>query len=158
MGTNFYCKHIPTGAEYAEMQKALAEKQLDKLRELLDKAQVKYHIGKRSAGWAFLFQGCQGPEELYDREPDRQACVPWEDNLDSLQNYLKRSDVQIVDEYGTPYTFEEFWKEIEPWLYVKKGFDSAETYYRKHPDEFFYAPGKFEKVKNNTRWSYQYFS
>ena len=34
----------------------------------------------------------------------------------------------------------------------------AETYYKKHPNEFFYAPGKFEKVKNNTRWSYQYFS
>ncbi len=153
MGTNFFCKHIPTGAEYAEMQKALAEKQLDQLQELLNKAQVKHHIGKRSAGWAFLFQGKIAPAELGDLEQ-----IPWEDNLTSLKEYLNKPDIQIEDEYGTKYTPEEFWKEIEPWIYVKKGYWSDETYHKEHPQEYFYKVGSYEKVKNNTRWSYLNFS
>lgn len=149
MGTNFFAKHVPTEAEYAEMQQALTDKQLDRLRELLDKSQIKYHIGKRSAGWAFLFQGKCSPAELHD-----QKQVPWDDNLDSLKQYLNESDIQIEDEYGTQYTPDEFWKEIEPCLYVKKGYWCEESYYRENPQKCFMCPGKYEKVKNNTRWSY----
>lgn len=153
MGTNFYCKHIPTGAEYAEMQKALAEKQLDRLQELLNKARVKHHIGKRSAGLAFLFQGKMAPADLREQEQ-----IPWDDNLDSLKEYLNKPDIQIEDEYGNQYTPEKFWKEIESCIYVKKGYWSDETYHQEHPQEYFYKVGNYEKVKDNIRWSYLNFS
>ena len=55
IGTNFYAKHIPTQEEYDAMQKALTNKQLDKLQELINEATIQYHIEKRSYGWAFSF-------------------------------------------------------------------------------------------------------
>ena len=158
IGTNFYAKHIPTQEEYDAMQKALINKQLDKLQELITKATIQYHIGKRSYGWAFNFQAKEEPRQYWNNE---EAQVPWEDNLDSLKEYLNRSDVQIIDEYGKEFTPEQFWnEEIGESLRVHstkdRNYDSIETYYCRHPEERTYYAQR-EKVKDGIRWTYCWF-
>lgn len=52
------------------------------------------HIGKKSGGWDFLFRAHPG-RGIID-------CAAW-------LSLLRRPDVQIVDEYGTPWAVQEFW-------------------------------------------------
>ena len=108
MGTNFYARHIPTEAEYEEMQKKLVERNLDDLRELLDNVQKEYHIGKRSGGWQFLFSPHQYMRDGYQHG---EIVSPWENTLASLKEYLSRPDVEIYNEYGDKFTPEQFWNE-----------------------------------------------
>ena len=61
------------------------------------------HIGKRSGGWTFMFQG-----------GNFRTVQIWR-NVMSMMT----PNMQIVDEYGCPYTPEEFWEEVDqttkPW-------------------------------------------
>ena len=120
MGTNFYAKHIPSEQEYAKMQEALTNRQLDKLRELIDIAQTEYHIGKRSSGWQFMFcPHIKNKKDCYWGYG--QIISPWEDTLESIKEYLSRDDVQIIDEYGNEFTVEQFFNdEIGYCLYHDK--------------------------------------
>lgn len=135
MGTNFYAKHIPTEAEYEEMQKALTNRQLDKLEELIKQSQAEYHIGKRSGGWQFLF----APHIKLRRGFGNSGEVvsPWENTLESLKEYLSRSDVEIYDEYGGKFTPDEFWnEEIGECLYNDpEKYINGEQYYQKYPNQ-----------------------
>ena len=108
MGTNFYARHIPTELEYAKMQEALTNRELNRLRELLDASQKEYHIGKRSGGWQFLFA-----PHMYMRDDWRKGEIvsPWENTLESIKEYLSRPDVEIYNEYGDKFTPEQFWNE-----------------------------------------------
>lgn len=132
MGTNFYAKHIPTEAECEEMQKALTDRQLDKLEELINKSKRKYHIGKRSYGWQFLF----APHiKLRDGFGNSGEVVsPWENTLASLKEYLSRPDVEIYDEYGQKFTPDEFWnEEVGESLYNdQEHYINGEQYYHKY--------------------------
>lgn len=61
------------------------------------------HIGKRAGGWVFQFQG-----------KNFSTFTAWVNRLANL------GDLEfIADEYGTQYTFQEFykavWQTIEPW-------------------------------------------
>jgi len=62
------------------------------------------HIGKRSGGWVFGFSGV-----------NHRSVMAWRF---AIKQYVK-AGFQIVDEYGTPYTPEEFWEAVEatkkPW-------------------------------------------
>ena len=135
MGTNFYVRHIPTEVQYGEMQKALTEKQLDKLEELIKQSKAEYHIGKRSCGWQFLFaphvklrSGFRNSGEIVS---------PWENTLVSLKEYLSRPDVEIYDEYGSKFTPDEFWNEkVGESLYNDpERYINAEQYYKKYPNQ-----------------------
>ena len=110
MSTNFYAVHVPSEQEYKEMESTLAAKQLEKLQELLDEAKHKYHIGKRSCGWQFMFVP-------HISKRTGEIISPWEDTLASIKEYLSRDDVRIVDEYGEEYTCESFFEEIKGILY-----------------------------------------
>lgn len=62
------------------------------------KGETSVHIGKRSAGWKFLF----APHpELYDRTKA------------SINRYLKLNKENFYDEYGEKVDLEEFWEDIE---------------------------------------------
>lgn len=132
MGTNFYAKHIPTEAEYEEMQKALTNRQLDKLEELIKQSKSEYHIGKRSCGWQFLFAPHIKLRSGFGNSGE--VVSPWENTLESLKEYLSRPDVEIYDEYGDKFTPDEFWKEIEESLYNDANHINCEQYYQKHPN------------------------
>lgn len=119
MSTNFYAQHIPTEQEYKEMEEALTNRQLDKLKELIDKAQHKYHIGKRSGGWQFQF--CPHIKTREGWWNTGQVISPWEDTLESIKEYLSRDDVQIINEYGEEFTVDQFFNnEIGYCLYHDK--------------------------------------
>ena len=62
------------------------------------KGETSIHIGKRSAGWKFLF----APHpELYDQTKA------------SINRYLKLNKENFYDEYGEKVDLEEFWEDIE---------------------------------------------
>lgn len=83
MGTNFYIHRASVVDGVAEVEKE--------------------HIGKRSGGWVFGFQG-----------ENCKTYQAWKDRLNNLQG-----NEQIVDEYGTPMTPTEMIETIEdtkkPW-------------------------------------------
>ena len=83
MGTNFY------------IHQATMDQGVAKVEEI--------HIGKRSGGWVFGFQGA-----------DQKTVRDWKGRLNTMS-----SNEQIVDEYGNVMTAEKFWEEVEatkqPW-------------------------------------------
>lgn len=129
MGTNFYARHIPSELEYARMQEALTNKQLDRLRSLLDCTQKSYHIGKRSGGWQFLWAP-------HIEKATGLIVSPWENFLESIKEYLSRPNVVIYNEYEEEFTFDEFWNEISYCVYNdQEKYINAEQYYKENPSE-----------------------
>ncbi len=70
----------------------------------------KYHIGKKSYGWAFTFQGYK-----YD------GLTSWQ----KWKDYLAHK--QIRDEYGDPVTFKDFVKLVE--VYGRPGYVVVNEYW-----------------------------
>ena len=69
------------------------------------KDETSVHIGKRSAGWKFLF----APHpELYDQTKA------------SINRYLKLNKENFYDEYGEKVDLDEFWEDID---WRKDGYD-----------------------------------
>ena len=68
MGTNYYCRHIPTEEEYEKLQEILNKRDLQKLEEEIQNLRKEYHIGKNSFGWKFIF--CP-------HEENGQIVSPW---------------------------------------------------------------------------------
>lgn len=135
MGTNYYARHIPTEAEYEEMQKALTNIQLDKLEELIKQSKSEYHIGKRSCGWQFLFAPHIKLRSGFGNSGE--VVSPWENTLESLKEYLSRPDVEIYDEYGQKFTPDEFWNEVvgESLYNDPEKHINCEQYYEKYPNQ-----------------------
>lgn len=104
MGTNFYAHIKPSKEQHEEMVKLLNQKQYEQLKEMINDVMVKYHIGKRSYGWQFLFSPHKS-KNAWEQE------MPWENTLQSIKDFLAREDVEICDEYGTQFTPEQFWDE-----------------------------------------------
>lgn len=171
MGTNFFCHKKPTqeyydnlDKEYIKLEEILKSRDIDAIEEQINKLKKvskipEWHIGKRSYGWAFLFQAkeyitegyCYSDDELYESQ------VPWKDNIESLKKFISREDIQITNEYDEHFTFDQFWnEEIKDWLYVDDEHLSHETYHKKHPEEMYYH-NNYEKVKDNIRWCYCWF-
>lgn len=135
MGTNFYCRKIPTASEMTEMQKTLAERQYDKLQELISNSAKEYHIGKRSGGWQFLF--APHIKRRSGFSDSGQIVSPWEETISSIKKYLSRDDIEIYNEYGEKFSFYDFWNEEigyclfnDPEKYI-----NSEQYYKKYPSQ-----------------------
>lgn len=105
MSTNFYAVKIPSLKEHQEMEELLKTKMYNRLLDKITSSVTRYHIGKRSCGWQFLF--CANDRDL----------APWDSSKESLDEFISRPDIIIEDEYGDTYTPQEFWKEVGPWLY-----------------------------------------
>ena len=91
----------------------------DVIIDVVESRDFEVEIGLRSSGWKFLWRA-HNLKYFNDRE--------------SLFEWLKGG--QIKDEYGKEYTFEEFMKEIEYFIY--NGYDLSEWYYA-HPDRIRYT-------------------
>lgn len=115
IGTNFYATIIPTEDQIAEMQSALIKRQMKALQDMIANSSTTYHIGKRSAGWQFLF--CPYIKIRKGFWDTGHVVSPWNNTLESIKEFLAREDVVIEDEYGRKYTSEQFWKEIGSCLY-----------------------------------------
>lgn len=99
MGTNFYCKRIPTQEQLNSIADLVVNEKIDEAIELLHEVNKEIHICLRSSGWQIGFDHNNG--EYY--QPTRQ----------SLEEFLSQPDIKIIDEYKKEYTYEEFWKEID---------------------------------------------
>lgn len=137
MSTNFYLCHVPTVKEHIEMQELLAKKQYEELKNKIEESTHRYHIGKRSYGWQFLFEAGTG-----DLKPDDDGYYglnnPWSNNLQSLKEWLSKSEYIIQDEYGTFFTPEQFWnEEVGKSLYNDPDkYINCEQYYKDKPRYF----------------------
>ena len=112
MGTNFYRRRIPTTDDYLvmmgildsgllEVNKVPGSEIVKKLKDHLKKFEDKVHICKFSYGWKTNFDHNWG--KYY--QPSRK----------SLEDFLSEPGTEIVDEYETIYTPEEFWKKVDEW-------------------------------------------
>ena len=99
MGTNFYCKRIPTQEQINSIAKLVVSKQIDEAIDKLNEVNEKIHICKCSCGWQVGFDHNNG--EYY--EPTRK----------SLEEFLSQPGMVIIDEYNNEYSYDEFWKEID---------------------------------------------
>lgn len=125
MGTNFYFVPKMSDEDVQDIllsAKKLAEsKNYSDLEELKNKAHkvvTEIHLGKRSAGWQFLWNH----NNLKYYNPD----------LKSIQKFLKETDGIIKDEYGQVYTYEEFFEEIKDWLYEDDNHITGRVYDKKY--------------------------
>ena len=99
MGTNFYCKRIPTQEQLNSIAKLVVSKQIDEAIDKLNEVNEKIHICKCSCGWQVGFDHNNG--EYY--EPTRK----------SLEEFLSQPGMVIIDEYNNEYSYDEFWKKID---------------------------------------------
>ena len=99
MGTNFYCKRIPTQEQLNSIAKLVVSKQIDEAIDKLNEINERIHICKRSCGWQVGFDHNNG--EYY--QPTRK----------SLEEFLSQPGMVIIDEYNNEYSYDEFWKEID---------------------------------------------
>ena len=99
MGTNFYCKRIPTQEQLNSIAKLVVSKQIDEAIDKLNEVNEKIHICKCSCGWQVGFDHNNG--EYY--QPTRK----------SLEEFLSQPGMVIIDEYNNEYSYDEFWKEID---------------------------------------------
>ena len=137
MGTNFYasgkidtkCReklmsHVKRLAYCINRQKSWCDIE-EVLCDIKDDYPERIHLGKRSAGWQFLWNS--------------NGWKYYQPTLDSIRKFLK--DKVIFDEYGEIFTLEQFLgDELSACLYKKKGLldGSDMTEYR---DQFFYSDG-----------------
>lgn len=109
MGTNFYLiKKLPRDKK-DRIIKLIEEDEYEKAKEEIPDP---IHIGKRSAGWKFLWNA----HEFEYFSPTKESLIEW----------LNSGD--IVDEYGEKFTFDQFWNEE----LVFEGYD-LEKYYNENP-------------------------
>lgn len=99
MGTNFYCRRIPTQDQLNEIADLVCNQQIDDAIDKLHEVNKQIHICKRSGGWQIGFDHNNGEY--------------WQPTRESVNAFISQSDITIFDEYKKEYTVEEFWNEID---------------------------------------------
>ena len=87
MGTNYYARILPTKERKEKLKKLIDEDKLDEIANLYQELYVdsEIHLGKRSAGWKFLFN------------PNYEKYYPL--TKEGLMNFLKQDNIIIYNEY-----------------------------------------------------------
>ena len=87
MGTNYYARILPTKERKEKLKKLIDEDKFhdveEQFRELYEDAEI--HLGKRSAGWKFLFN------------PNYEKYYPL--TRKGLMDFLKQDNIIIYNEY-----------------------------------------------------------
>ena len=91
--------HIPTQEQIDIAKKKLDEMDFDTVRDLIDELDYRIHIGKRSAGWKFLFQI---HPQYYG--PDKESIMVFLNKSKTKEWILKNEYNEILDP-------EEFWQD-----------------------------------------------
>lgn len=144
MGTNFYAKIKRKSRERDEILKRVKSYINENDFEPVDRIfkegvdTIKIHLGKRSAGWKFLFNANRGKYYELTKE--------------GITKFVEsEASGKVEDEYGREFTIEDFWED-EIKNFLNKGYD-LESYYHDHPEdilpEYCYDKGCSELVKYN---------
>jgi hypothetical protein len=97
--------------------------------------EAEVHIGRRSAGSVFVWQGFNGddvpgvPRGLFDAQT-------WREFLTAEVTY---AEGRIEDEYGITYSVEEFFREVEAQRDLDRPSDRYEGFAPAGPDEVSYG-------------------
>lgn len=102
-----------TPEQKKEVIDAINNDQYNEARDIMNEVK-DIHIGKRSAGWKFLWDA----NEFKYFEPTKESLIEW----------LKSG--QIIDEYDQEFTFDEFWNDYLNGF--RDGYDAI-TYEKDHP-------------------------
>lgn len=98
----------------------------------------RIHLGKRSSGWVFNWDA-----------NNLKYYVP---TLKSIKNFIDSNDAQIIDEYGNPYTWDEFInEEIGDILKYDCGAMTGKEYYERYPKHRTPYNREFQKEINMFR-------
>ncbi len=118
MGTNFYARIIPSQERKEKVKKLIDENNFDAKDEINDLFQ-EIHIGKRSAGWKFLWNSNLNRPDVYEKLTKK--CI---------SEFLHRPDVKIYNEYDEgPIDPDEFMDMALNWC--KDGYD-GKSYDEEH--------------------------
>lgn len=141
MGTNFYCRKINQATK--DELRIKFDKLHEDLIESIEDASPSYqsiinnfmwdnenlikeiHLGKRSAGWQFLWDYHDG--------------IYFKPTLESIKEFLSQKDIVIYDEYDTRYSLDQFInEEIGAYLYCdanhSNGYDGSINW-----DEYYFT-------------------
>jgi hypothetical protein len=125
MGTNIYARLHPDNKERSKIalkiKDAIMTNEPDmyyQIENILDEYKKKYpviHLGKRSAGWDFLW----APHPEY-----------YQANKQSIDLFLHREDVLLYNEYGDILTPQEVWDD-----YANYEGMTDEEWIQEHPED-----------------------
>lgn len=128
MGTNFYLRRKLSQEEKQHIINSINNDNWNEVRDCLPE---DIHIGKRSAGWKFLWDA----HYFKYFKPSKEALFEW----------LKSG--QIIDEYGRKFTFDQFIND-EIVNFINNGY-TAESYYKEHPRTLNYYSSIIDQFKIN---------
>lgn len=139
MGTNFYARIIPKEDEKNELINKIINNEFDEIEDLASELYGRrneytrkgnmIHLGKRSAGWKFLWDPnvIKYYDGYIDPETKEYVSVIKYDYIypltkQGITDFCNREDVIITDEYGEQYTPKDFlemafsWGEPDGWV------------------------------------------
>jgi TPP-dependent indolepyruvate ferredoxin oxidoreductase alpha subunit len=132
MGTNYYARIIPKEEDKQKLKDAIDNDRDDLVEDLVSELYSsrneytrkgnKIHLGKRSAGWKFLWNPnviryCDG----YIDQETKEFIPVWKyDQVypltkQGITDFCNREDVIITDEYGETFSAEEFLEMAFSW-------------------------------------------
>lgn len=157
MGTNYYCRIIPSHERRKQICDLIMESNdFDEIRNevIATFGSLEYdyntqsyqggviHIGKKSGGWKFLWdpniyelhQGHSERDETNDasrwvQDPSKPMKL-YELTKKSIKEFIFRDDVLVYDEYGDIQDKDEFWK----FALSTKGTDAV-SYYKEQKEK-----------------------
>lgn len=148
MGTNYYARILPSKKRKDEIKKAIDDNDFNKVNQLIDKtygipiydfiegnfSAGVVHLGKRSAGWKFLwnpnwYKMAKGHTEEKVNDNGSKTIHWVSDGYDvfkfydltkeSIKAFIDREDVEIYNEYDEKQDKKEFYEMAMNWGYDK---------------------------------------
>jgi hypothetical protein len=172
MGTNYYARIIPKEEDKQKLKDAIDNDRDDLVEDLVSELYSsrneytrkgnKIHLGKRSAGWKFLWNPnviryCDG----YIDQETKEFIPVWKyDQVypltkQGITDFCNREDVVIFDEYGEIFPAQEFLEMAFTWCL--DGF-VGKTYEESNPHSSYknyYWSEKYQRgmyTKNDEMW------
>ena len=175
MGTNYYARILPSKKRKDEIKKAIDDNDFNKVNQLIDKtygipiydfiegnfSAGVVHLGKRSAGWPFLwnpnwYKMAKGHSEEKVNDNGSKT-IHWVDDgydvfkfydltKESIKAFIDREDVEIYNEYDEKQDKEEFYEMAMNWGYNKddEGWDGDSYEEWEHNQNPNYTPMNYE--------------
>lgn len=142
MGTNFYCRRINQATRdelrikidklHADLVKCIdniVPNYSQVINEFLwdnEDLEQEIHLGKRSAGWQFLWDYHNG--------------IYFKPTLESIKEFLSQDNMVIYDEYGEVFTLEQFInEEVGPSLYCDENHSNGSDNESINWDEYYFT-------------------